>query len=95
MQFLQNRGVNHPARRSPVRPPLPPMNLQFKHGSLNLCIPYLGLASKRDSIGLTILVGFLESPKHGQMVSRRFQRMLEEIRREIGKYAWQKIENLC
>ena len=74
-----------------MRPPLPPMNLQFKHGSLNLCIPYLGLASKRDSIGLTILVGFLESPKHGQMVSRKFQKMLEEIRREIGKYTWDTI----
>ena len=74
-----------------MRPALPPMNLQFKHGSLNLCIPYLGLASKRDSIGLTILVGFLESPKHGQMVSRKFQKMLEEIRREIGKHTWETI----
>ena len=45
----------------------------------------MGLASKRDSIGLTILVGFLESPEYGQMASQKFQKLLQEIRQEIAK----------
>ena len=85
---LENQGTNQGRlKKRPIthyNGPPPPLNLHFKHGSLTLCIPYLGLANKEDSFGLSILLGYLEDPKYGKMASRKFHALLKEIKSELG-----------
>ena len=69
-------------RRRPPGGDIPLTNLFFRHGSLSLCMPFLGHGSKRDAIGLSVLLGMLEDPRQGSEVSNRFHQFMVELRKD-------------
>lgn len=76
VNYRYNNQRRYPEMSSPM------IKLNVKSG-MSLCVPYTGLLKRRDAVGITMLLGFLESPEHSDEASEMFQNFIKEIRHSL------------